>query len=432
MTTEELNFRIPGHPEFWPLAKEVVTTNTTLLDTFKVNANGEVVIYGWSPKVFDFFWKLLHYEDDKLDEFLNEFEAKVEDIWSIASFYEKFIKPAQTTDDSEMNEPRRPTLRLRQWFSRWWEKNGGGFRGAFASELSVLVMPAFYIGDARTFMSVTHDWFLHTNSKQTLRRHARMPDDSDEGGKGVIKNTHPLLDKLEAVRSNMINKIEDALPYDEERDGLPRGRGSKGTKCEDTSWCPKLKSAAYYRALAATGCWPVRKAMEDYSIHDFLTALAKRFEYVNYDKLRGVPDRDLARAKIPGGQGAATKKRCTVCVDAAVKAAFDRKVKTLVHTLLDDKKTWVTVKRNGQPVRVEVDDSFAGLCLDCPTKSKFGCDDVDYWNHCMEFQYDHGCTVRHGQPTWYFSFMGRPGDMKQFQKKLREETGCRPLMAGRS
>lgn len=33
----------------------------------------------------------------------------------------------------------------------------------------------------------------------------------------------------------MINKIEYALPYDEERDGLPSGRGNK--------------------ALAVTGCW---------------------------------------------------------------------------------------------------------------------------------------------------------------------------------
>lgn len=54
-------------------------------------------------------------------------------------------------------------------------------------------------------------------------------------------------DKLEAVRSNMIKKIEDALVYNEEKDGLPRGRGTKSTKCEDPNWCPKLKSAAYYR-----------------------------------------------------------------------------------------------------------------------------------------------------------------------------------------
>lgn len=164
----------------------------------------------------------------------------------------------------------------------------------------------------------------------------------------------------------------------------------------------------------------MRQALEDWSIHFLLTTLADHFEYVNYDSLKGVPDRDLARAKMPGAQGTAAKKRCTVCVDAAVKAAFDRKLKGLIKTLLDDKKTWVTVERNGKPVRTEVDDSFAGLCLDCLTKTKFGSENADYWNHCMEFQYDHGCTVPHGQPTWYFSFLGRPEKMEEFQQKQRQ------------
>lgn len=225
--------------------------------------------------------------------------------------------------------------------------------------------------------------------------------------------------KLAAVRANMIGKIEDALPYDEQRDGLPRGGGGKSTQCEDPSWCPKLKSAAYYKALNATGCWPVRGAMQDHSIHTVLTRLADRFDYINYEKLHNVPDRAAARAKMPATQGATKDQRCRVCVDAAVKAAFDRKVKRLINTLLDDKKTWISVKRRGQQVRVEVDDSFAGLCLDCLTKTKFGCEDTDYWNHCLDFDFDHGCTVPHGQPTWYFSYLGRPDNMKQYQKEKK-------------
>lgn len=52
----------------------------------------------------------------------------------------------------------------------------------------------------------------------------------------------------------MPNKIEDALFYNKEKDGLPRGRGNKPTKCEDANCCPKLKTAAYYKTLAATRC----------------------------------------------------------------------------------------------------------------------------------------------------------------------------------
>lgn len=246
-----------------------------------------------------------------------------------------------------------------------------------------------------------------------LRLNSAIEPHPDSPNKDYVANPRPT-GKLAAVRANMISKIEDALPYDEQKDGLPRGRGNKSTQCEDTSWCPKLKSAAYYKALRATGCWPVRPVMEKHSIHEVLTMLANKFEYVNYDSLPGVPDRAAARSKM-----SATKdKRCTVCVDAAVKAAFDRKVKRLINTLLDEKKTWVTLKRQG---RVQVDDSFAGLCLDCLTKTKFGSEDEDYWNHCLDFEYDHGCTIHHGQPTWYFSYLGRPEDMWQYQQKKKAQ-----------
>lgn len=198
MATKELTFRISGLPDFWAQAtREVITANTTLLDTFHADASGEVVLHGWSPKVFDFMLKLLHHEDDELDEFLGEFEAEVEDVWSIASFHEKYIRQAELAgDDTETRELGQVTIRVRQWFRRWWEENGGGFRGELASNLTSLVMPAFYIGDAQTFMSVTHDCFLHTNGKQGPAEKVKMPEESDQGGRNAIKTNHPLLGTL--------------------------------------------------------------------------------------------------------------------------------------------------------------------------------------------------------------------------------------------
>lgn len=227
--------------------------------------------------------------------------------------------------------------------------------------------------------------------------------------------------KLAAARANMVGKIEEALPYDEERDGRPRGPGSRSTKCEDPDWCPKLKSAAYYKALRATGCWPVVSVAHDLSIHQILAKLADKFDYVNYDDMQHMPDRVAARAKMLAPHGADTTRRCRVCIDAAVKRRFNEKIRNLIKTLLDEKKTMITVKWRGKPVKVEVDDSFAGLCLDCLTKTKFGSEDKDYWNHCLDFGYDHGCTVAHGQPTWYFSYLGRPVHMKQYQKRMKAQ-----------
>lgn len=196
MAKDELTFRIPGFHDFWAQAsREAITANTTLLDAFDADAGGEILLHGWSSKVFEFFMKLLQCDDYALDDFLDEFEAEVKDIWSIASFHEKYVRqPAACGgDDTETSEPGRITLRMREWFRRWWDDNGEGFRGADAEQLTTLVMPAFYIGDAQVFMSVTHDWFLHVSGKQATTEHAIMPVDSDYGGREVLDTRHPLL-----------------------------------------------------------------------------------------------------------------------------------------------------------------------------------------------------------------------------------------------
>ncbi|KAI3398048.1 hypothetical protein diail_9911 [Diaporthe ilicicola] len=134
------------------------------------------------------------------------------------------------------------------------------------------------------------------------------------------------------------------------------------------------------------------------SIYRVLTMLANLFDYVNYDNVTGMPNNSAARAMMPAKQldGRDTKSdsvskvqgtlkrldddnskaadtknhiRCKVCVNAAVKASFDRKVKSLIKTLLDGKKTTRVIEREGTLVTVQVDDSFAGLCLGGLTKT---------------------------------------------------------------
>jgi hypothetical protein len=51
------------------------------------------------------------------------------------------------------------------------------------------------------------------------------------------------------------------------------------------------------------------------------------------------------------------------------------------------------------------------------SKPKLGSDDEDYWKHTnLSVGWDHGCRLRHGQPTWYFSFMGRRAKMIEWNK----------------
>lgn len=49
-------------------------------------------------------------------------------------------------------------------------------------------------------------------------------------------------------------------------------------------------------------------------------------------------------------------------------------------------------------------------------KSKFGDKDADYWRHDKgDMTWDARCRIDHGQPTWYFSFMGRREKMLAWQ-----------------
>lgn len=53
-------------------------------------------------------------------------------------------------------------------------------------------------------------------------------------------------------------------------------------------------------------------------------------------------------------------------------------------------------------------------------KSKFGDFDADYWRHASTSTWDARCRIDHGQPTWYFSFMGRREKMVEWQDRKKK------------
>ncbi|KAI9685404.1 MAG: hypothetical protein M1822_004535 [Bathelium mastoideum] len=66
---------------------------------------------------------------------------------------------------------------------------------------------------------------------------------------------------------------------------------------------------------------------------------------------------------------------------------------------------------------------FDGLCLDCmdASKSKTGDRHSDYWQHHELRNWSSKCRVEHGQPTWYFSFMGRKEDQTKMLREIRRD-----------
>ena len=78
------------------------------------------------------------------------------------------------------------------------------------------------------------------------------------------------------------------------------------------------------------------------------------------------------------------------------------------------------VDRSTQFVR----EYFDGLCLDCMDKSKPKTkdEDTDFWAHneLTLGSWDRGCRIKHGEPTWYFSFMGRKERRELLLKKVKK------------
>lgn len=47
--------------------------------------------------------------------------------------------------------------------------------------------------------------------------------------------------------------------------------------------------------------------------------------------------------------------------------------------------------------------------------------DGDYWVHAKpNVHWDHKCRIKHGEPTWYYSFMGRKEKMEDFNKNKKK------------
>jgi hypothetical protein len=68
-------------------------------------------------------------------------------------------------------------------------------------------------------------------------------------------------------------------------------------------------------------------------------------------------------------------------------------------------------------VRLKIMNDFHGLCLDCMQQTKTDSVHEDYWKRDMMQQWDKGCRIKHGEPTWNFSFMGSKTDMEKYWKE---------------
>lgn len=144
------------------------------------------------------------------------------------------------------------------------------------------------------------------------------------------------------------------------------------------SGCPCKEKAlfAYCKGLDRTKIWPLEEHAGRKSIHQLLEGL-RAFTYVPPD-------------------GA-----CSRCANDFKASA---------------------VERTRRMVQVD----FHGLCLDCMDASQVKDLDAAYWNQASEREWGDYCRLQgHGQPTWYFSFMGRKAEMDMYKERQRSRRSAR-------
>lgn len=171
---------------------------------------------------------------------------------------------------------------------------------------------------------------------------------------------------------------------------------------ESNCECKANTLFAYEKALYNTRAWPLEKAF----LRESVNGLLRRLESFAWTTAAGDLARDVSATK-----STVSVTNCTSC-----QQDFARVVREAVKTTRE---------------------YFDGLCLgnacafpsatldltastDCMSMSnpKFGDSDSDYWHHNMpRFAWDSNCSITHGQPTWYFSFMGRKEKMKAWRER---------------
>jgi hypothetical protein len=73
-------------------------------------------------------------------------------------------------------------------------------------------------------------------------------------------------------------------------------------------------------------------------------------------------------------------------------------------------------------IHENIQKNFEGLCLDCMDFSSGSAQETkNYLRRDLGEQYDDGCRISHGQPTWYWSYMGRRTEMQAHQREKHKQ-----------
>ncbi|KAK4546193.1 hypothetical protein LTR36_002330 [Oleoguttula mirabilis] len=331
-------------------------------DTIDLHEDGSVV-------GFIVWFKVLHATVDD-----TTYQASIDDIWNMLATAHKYGF-----------DPRSEAAR--GWFAKWYDAQQTTRERSFDyKDHAQLLFPCYTFDHAQGFRAATKYLVYRATGHIVERRppgfayeHLRLdqnvlrephlnpilPANFTPATPHVLTQLFARLEQLNAAKGrlktilhrNLYNPIDALL---------------KRARCR----CKANVLYAFEQGLANTGAWPLEAAFLSNSVERVLKML------------EGFP-----------GPQAFVPQTC-----GAQFCSFD-----FAHVVGNAK--------------MECKRYFDGLCLDCMNAShpKLGDADEDYWAHSkLGVHWDQGCRIRHQQPSWYFSFLGRRQKMVEWVGGTRE------------
>ncbi|KAI0976059.1 hypothetical protein F4678DRAFT_456385 [Xylaria arbuscula] len=303
----------------------------------------------------------------------------ISEIWWAIHFGNKYLlrrkegAELNSEDDEDALKPGKDMSLLSGWFMRYHDAHKSYFKDTDAKGKPMAfsaLAPAYWFDCPKAFIEVTRYIAYNTavqieNINPTKYRDAYM--------RGVPNR---VLAQLSAARASQRTRLEKWLP-------------TVSAPCSGHKECLDVMDFSHKRSLLNTGI-------------KSLFSLADRKRALD-DLLDDLSDYEFTLAILgPGGDPDWSTKLCNNCVSCFRNTADD-----LTEGVCEASSR---ARRN-----------FDGLCLDCMHKFKMGDDHSDYFAHDKPGNHDRNCRVRHKQPTWYFSYMGRKELMLKHQDRRAQE-----------
>ncbi|RYP16275.1 hypothetical protein DL765_005243 [Monosporascus sp. GIB2] len=268
---------------------------------------------------------------------------------------------AELSNRENQLRPAKDLSILREWFQAWYDHHvrpGRARRSVTTGEL--LLAPAYWFDCAIIFRDITKE--LAYSSVRYLG------DLAPRGVPGV---------HIQGIPGPVLTRSNLGTQTHRELYRSPRSH----INCDDRK-CRDVMVYRYFVALDATGSFPVNYGENRHKSVNRLLCDAENISL------------EIVELNSNAKHASWICNPCRRGIAAQTAGGLESQVREGINR----------VRRN-----------FEGLCLDCMHKYKTGDKDCDYWNHARTMDFSKGCRFRHGEPTWYYSYMGRDDEMKKFK-----------------